>query len=687
MGVTLGVTISSSHFVGTKMSTEQNKKSNTGEGAPQAPKDTMLAEAPVKAANEEQTPKKSVEELRRSQIFGRLSVQISPPKGTSTPAAEKLSPGNITTFDYKWDHDEHKSIKKRKIEETSLEEELRDVEKARILLARKYKQLITRLEKETKALCQIVRENQNTNRKIKEVSYKLESTVSQMNTEEMHELLNTLGQEGIKKMAPDVPTPHCEECKKKYQEEQEALRKRIAIWSVLTNNPSAGQLTEIVNTDWPDELCSKSKLVEGSILSPANEGDVIVITGTQNMENKPLIKAIIGRQPHMEKAIMEVAKEGKIVYASNTCSVSTESGTLGEEVQKYTFIAGVDDGECSEEEADQRLVDTLQKLKSICKLRDLKRPSLSVVDLTTESGLRKLVEYVYQDEDVDIAIYTGSRKRATRATEQETEGEQQWKTVSRNREKIVISKKAGDKPVTYAELLRKMQHTVKVHDIDIKIKNVRETKGGDIEITTTGKEEVKDAFIKRIQEKMGEAVTAQKVMAKKKIFIKDIHETATAEDVREELLKQATEGDKQADNIAVTMATKPNKGRKLFAFATLPIETANKILKAGKLYVGWNACRVESANAPRRCFRCLRFGHVRENCESEINREDSCLRCCEPGHKARDCKNEPHCAACDQKGHRADDMACPEFKSKWAAKSERGRQGGKMRGLNRRGAC
>jgi hypothetical protein len=68
MGVTLGVTISSSHFVGTKMSTEQNKKSNTGEGAPQAPKDTMLAEAPVKAANEEQTPKKSVEELRRSQI-------------------------------------------------------------------------------------------------------------------------------------------------------------------------------------------------------------------------------------------------------------------------------------------------------------------------------------------------------------------------------------------------------------------------------------------------------------------------------------------------------------------------------------------------------------------------------------------------------------------------------------------
>jgi hypothetical protein len=184
---------------------------------------------------------------------------------------------------------------------------------------------------------------------------------------------------------------------------------------------------------------------------------------------------------------------------------------------------------------------------------------------------------------------------------------------------------------------------------------------------------------------MGEAVTAQKVTAKK-IFIKDIHESTTAEDVREELMKQATEGDKGAEDIVVTMAAKPNKGSKLFALATLPLETANKILKSEKLNAGWNACRIESANAPRRCFRC-RFGHVRENCENEINREDSCLRCCEPGHKARDSKNEPHCAACNQKGHRAHEMACQEYKSKWAKKSERGRQGGKTRGLTRRGAC
>jgi hypothetical protein len=68
---------------------------------------------------------------------------------------------------------------------------------------------------------------------------------------------------------------------------------RVEIWSVLTNSPSTNHLTEIVNADWPDDLYSKSKLVEGSIFSPVNDRDVI--------EEKPIIKAVISRQPHMEK--------------------------------------------------------------------------------------------------------------------------------------------------------------------------------------------------------------------------------------------------------------------------------------------------------------------------------------------------------------------------------------------------
>jgi hypothetical protein len=200
-------------------------------------------------------------------------------------------------------------------------------------------------------------------------------------------LLSTLGKEEIRKSTPDALTPHCEECNRKYREEQEKLRKRVEIWNVLANSPSAKQLTKIVNADWPEDVYSKTKLVEERIFSTANYRDVIVLKGMQDIEEKSIIKAVINRQPHMEKSIMEVVKEGRIVYSSNTCLVSTESGTLREEVQRYTFIAGVDDRESGEEKADQCLVDTLQKLNGISKLRYLKRPSLSVVDLMTESRL------------------------------------------------------------------------------------------------------------------------------------------------------------------------------------------------------------------------------------------------------------------------------------------------------------
>jgi hypothetical protein len=179
--------------VGIIMNNQQSTKINSGDGAPQTPKENESAETPVKVDIEQQTPRKSEEDSRKK-IFGRLSVQISPPKETSTPAARKPSPGNMSILEYKWDHDKHRTVKKRRLEETSLEKELVEVEKARTLLVRKYKQLLPRLGILPKALCQIVRENHNTNRKIKEVSNKLESTVSQMTTEEMQELLHMLGQ-------------------------------------------------------------------------------------------------------------------------------------------------------------------------------------------------------------------------------------------------------------------------------------------------------------------------------------------------------------------------------------------------------------------------------------------------------------------------------------------------------------
>ena len=46
-------------------------------------------------------------------------------------------------------------------------------------------------------------------------------------------------------------------------------------------------------------------------------------------------------------------------------------------------------------------------------------------------------------------------------------------------------------------------------------------------------------------------------------------------------------------------------------------------------------------------YRCLQPGHVARDCKNEI----VCTRCEQPGHRMRECKNEPICYKCKQVGH------------------------------------
>jgi hypothetical protein len=120
-----------------------------------------------------------------------------------------------------------------------------------------------------------------------------------------------------------------------------------------------------------------------------------------------------------------------------------------------------------------------------------------------------------------------------------------------------------------------MQNTVKVHDIRIRIKNVRETKSGKIEITTIhGKPWNEGCFHEADRrDNRRNDDCAEGDGEKEDLHSILIHETTAAEDVGEEVLKHATEGDAGAEDFMVTMATKLNKGSKLYAFATLSMET------------------------------------------------------------------------------------------------------------------
>lgn len=83
------------------------------------------------------------------------------------------------------------------------------------------------------------------------------------------------------------------------------------------------------------------------------------------------------------------------------------------------------------------------------------------------------------------------------------------------------------------------------------------------------------------------------------------------------------------------------------AWARCPLEHAIKIAETGGVVLGWTVVRLELLKKrPIQCFRCWKFGHVRNNCKAEIDRSGACFRCGTVGHSVKDCNSIPTCVIC-----------------------------------------
>ncbi|XP_041632160.2 uncharacterized protein [Drosophila kikkawai] len=108
------------------------------------------------------------------------------------------------------------------------------------------------------------------------------------------------------------------------------------------------------------------------------------------------------------------------------------------------------------------------------------------------------------------------------------------------------------------------------------------------------------------------------------------------------------------------------------ATVNLRPEHARRLLEKGRIRIGWVVCRIREKTEPKRCYKCMGFGHTSARCRASDATakatQESCFKCGGMGHKHNTCQNNPKCILCTRGGKHAKEAehatisrTCPEY--------------------------
>lgn len=235
--------------------------------------------------------------------------------------------------------------------------------------------------------------------------------------------------------------------------------------------------------------------------------------------------------------------------------------------------------------------------------------------------------------------------------------------INKARNDAIVISKTGER--TYAEMLKEIKTHPDLQELGENVNKIRRTAAGDLILLLNRKANAStDIFKENIQKALHGEANIKTLSEQKWLECRDMDETTTSEDLRDEIKKQFPEiGLISAEAIKSirTMRDGTQSAR-----LKLPAGVANILLKVGKLRIGWVQCKLREKLFPTRCFQCLDYGHVAIMCKSATNRSAECIRCGGKGHKVKECKATPKCSLCgpnSENGHPTGGRNCPVYKN------------------------
>ncbi|XP_047990148.1 uncharacterized protein LOC125229370 [Leguminivora glycinivorella] len=217
---------------------------------------------------------------------------------------------------------------------------------------------------------------------------------------------------------------------------------------------------------------------------------------------------------------------------------------------------------------------------------------------------------------------------------------------------LTLQPEAEANGATYAKVLAVAKEKVKLSDLGISDLRFRRAATGAriLQLPGVNSGEKADKLARELAEKLGEEVRVSRPTKCAELRLSNLDDSVTSEEV---VAAVARAGECTQDQVKAGEIRRDHTGLGT-VWVRCPVTAAKKVSDGGRFLVGWSSAQVKLLE-PRilRCYRCLEVGHVRAQCQAQIDRGSLCYRCGKPDHKAAQCSAEPHCAVCEASGKSA----------------------------------
>lgn len=195
---------------------------------------------------------------------------------------------------------------------------------------------------------------------------------------------------------------------------------------------------------------------------------------------------------------------------------------------------------------------------------------------------------------------------------------------------IIKPKEKQDCKTTKSEI----QENLRPDSLELGILQIKDIKDGGVLIkcqTKEDSEKLKSAAEKKFKKKYSVKVPQ---LENPSFKIVGIEEALSANELESCILKQNSHLQHKDLNLNIKIIKQMKS--KYMAIIQSDTQTHEKVIKDGRLYIGWSVCRVFDYVSVFRCFRCGGFDHKAAEC-SQPNR---CLKCGDTSHQMDVCTFE-----------------------------------------------